>query len=93
MPDCLIPSAGALMFLFEGAFGAVLHTGDCRLTTDCVHALPLPPHPSRRIDYIFLDCTFARCTLQFPTKHDSIRQVLLLCDISSRGIAAQQPFT
>ncbi|TVU13640.1 hypothetical protein EJB05_37060, partial [Eragrostis curvula] len=38
---------GALMFLFEGAFGAVLHTGDCRLTTDCVHALPLLPHPSR----------------------------------------------
>ncbi|TVU24034.1 hypothetical protein EJB05_26426, partial [Eragrostis curvula] len=34
---------GALMFLFEGAFGAVLHTGDCRLTTNCVHALPLLP--------------------------------------------------
>ncbi|TVU50456.1 hypothetical protein EJB05_01828, partial [Eragrostis curvula] len=64
------------MFLFKGAFGTVLHTGDCRLTTDCVHALPLLPHPSRRIDYIFLDCTFARCTLQFPTKHDSIRQVI-----------------
>ncbi|TVU13913.1 hypothetical protein EJB05_37349, partial [Eragrostis curvula] len=62
---------GALMFLFEGAFGAMLHTGDCRLMTDCVHALPLLPHPSCRIDYIFLDCTFARCTLQFPTKHDS----------------------
>ncbi|TVU31232.1 hypothetical protein EJB05_22911, partial [Eragrostis curvula] len=76
------------MFLFEGAFGAVLHTGDCRLTTDCVHALPLLPHPSRQIDYIFLDCTFARCTLQFPTKHDSIRQkhlnapaVYLVCDM------------
>ncbi|TVU04205.1 hypothetical protein EJB05_50231, partial [Eragrostis curvula] len=67
---------GALMFLFESAFGAVLHTSDCRLTTDCVHALPLLPHPSRRIDYIFLDCTFARCMLQFPTKHDSIRQMI-----------------
>ncbi|TVU51420.1 hypothetical protein EJB05_02851, partial [Eragrostis curvula] len=76
MPDCLILSAGALMFLFEGAFGAVLHTGDLRLMTDCVHTLPLLPHLSRRIDYIFLNCTFARCTLQFPTKHDSIRQVI-----------------
>ena len=62
------------MFLFEGAFGTVLHTGDCRLTPDCLHALPLL---SRRIDYIFLDCTFARCSLQFPTKEDSIRQVVL----------------
>ncbi|TVU06807.1 hypothetical protein EJB05_46842, partial [Eragrostis curvula] len=67
---------GALMFLFEGTFGVVLHTGDCRLMTDCVHVLPLLPLPSRRIDYIFLGCTFARCTLQFPTKHDSIRQVI-----------------
>ncbi|TVU02133.1 hypothetical protein EJB05_52400, partial [Eragrostis curvula] len=67
---------GALMFLFEGAFGAVLHTGDCRLTTDSIHALPLLPHLTCRIDYIFLDCTFTRCTLQFPTKQDSIRQVI-----------------
>ncbi|XP_062195695.1 uncharacterized protein LOC133898901 [Phragmites australis] len=64
---------GAVMFLFEGAFGTVLHTGDCRLTPDCLHALPLL---SCRIDYIFLDCTFARCSLQFPTKEDSIRQVI-----------------
>ncbi|TVU17505.1 hypothetical protein EJB05_33545, partial [Eragrostis curvula] len=76
---------GALMFLFEGAFGAVLHTGDCRLTTDCVHALPLLPHPTRRIDYIFLDCTFARCTLPFPTnciwKHPNAPAVYLVCDM------------
>jgi DNA cross-link repair 1A protein len=80
MPDRLIPSAaGAVMFLFEGPFGAVLHTGDCRLTPDCLHALPLLTNPSRRIHYVYLDCTFARCPLQFPTKEDSIRQVLLLC--------------
>ncbi|TVU25432.1 hypothetical protein EJB05_27928, partial [Eragrostis curvula] len=66
----------ALMFLFKGAFSAMLHTSDCRLTTDCLHALPVLPHPSRRINYIFLNCTFARCTLQFPTKHDSICQVI-----------------
>jgi DNA cross-link repair 1A protein len=64
------------MFLFEGPFGAVLHTGDCRLTPDCLTALT-PPHLARgRIDYLFLDCTFARCALRFPTKEDSIRQVI-----------------
>jgi DNA cross-link repair 1A protein len=61
------------MFLFEGPFGAVLHTGDCRLTADCLSALM--PFLARRVDYLFLDCTFARCPLQFPTKEDSIRQV------------------
>ncbi|KAJ1266833.1 hypothetical protein BS78_07G009000 [Paspalum vaginatum] len=62
---------GAVMFLFDGPFGAVLHTGDCRLTPDCLSALT-----ARRIDCLFLDCTFARCPLHFPTKEDSIRQVI-----------------
>ncbi|XP_034600289.1 uncharacterized protein [Setaria viridis] len=76
---------GAVMFLFEGPFGAVLHTGDCRLTLDCLSALM--PLLARRIYYLFLDCTFARCPLQFPTKEDSIRQhpnapvVYLVCDM------------
>ncbi|CAL5009456.1 unnamed protein product [Urochloa decumbens] len=65
---------GAVMFLFEGPFGAVLHTGDCRLTPECLSAMM--PLLARRIDYLFLDCTFARCPLQFPTKEDSIRQVI-----------------
>lgn len=66
------------MFLFEGAFGNVLHTGDCRLTPDCIQGLPLmymyitgegpgasqsQRPPSCRIDYLFLDCTFAKCSL------------------------------
>lgn len=65
---------GAVMFLFEGPFGDVLHTGDCRLTPDCLSALT--SHLARRIDYLFLDCTFARCSLRFPATQDSIRQVI-----------------
>lgn len=65
--------ADAVMFLFEGPFGAVLHTGNCRLTLVCLSALM--PLLARRIYYLFLDCTFARCPLQFPTKEDSICQV------------------
>uniref|UniRef100_A0ACD5ZWC6 Uncharacterized protein n=1 Tax=Avena sativa TaxID=4498 RepID=A0ACD5ZWC6_AVESA len=80
---------GAVMFLFEGPFGSVLHTGDCRLTPDCIQGLPLryitaevpgasqpQPPPSCLIDYLFLDCTFSKCSLQFPAKEDSIRQVI-----------------
>uniref|UniRef100_A0ACD6AI67 Uncharacterized protein n=1 Tax=Avena sativa TaxID=4498 RepID=A0ACD6AI67_AVESA len=80
---------GAVMFLFEGPFGRVLHTGDCRLTPDCIQGLPLryitaeepresqpQPPPSCLIDYLFLDCTFSKCSLQFPAKEDSIRQVI-----------------
>jgi DNA cross-link repair 1A protein len=83
------------MFLFEGAFGNVLHTGDCRLTPNCIQGLPLryitaegpgasQASPSCRIDYLFLDCTFAKCSLQFPTKEASIRQVLALCCCSQQ---------
>ncbi|CAD6257201.1 unnamed protein product [Miscanthus lutarioriparius] len=32
---------GAVKFLFEGQFGTILHTGDCRLTPDCVQNLPM----------------------------------------------------
>ncbi|KAI4972368.1 hypothetical protein ZWY2020_003293 [Hordeum vulgare] len=77
----------AVMFLFEGAFGNALHTGDCRLTPDCIQGLPFryitaeapgasQAPPSCRIDYLFLDCTFAKCPLQFPAKEASIRQVI-----------------
>ena len=85
----LTPSTGAMMFMFEGSFGVVLHIGDCRLTLDCLSALmPLLAH---RIDYLFLDCTFVRCPLQFPTKGDSIRQVsyCFATSICIRQIAAR----
>ncbi|CAD6207812.1 unnamed protein product [Miscanthus lutarioriparius] len=32
---------GAVKFVFEGQFGTILHTGDCRLTPDCVQNLPM----------------------------------------------------
>lgn len=75
------------MFLFEGSFGNILHTGDCRLTLDCLQSLPekyvgrrhgMPPKCS--LDYIFLDCTFGKTShsQRFPSKHSAIRQVIWL---------------
>ncbi|VVB09646.1 unnamed protein product [Arabis nemorensis] len=74
---------GAVMFLFEGSFGNILHTGDCRLTWDCIQSLP-ENYVGRRhgnapnccLDYVFLDCTFGKSTQRFPTKHSAIRQII-----------------
>lgn len=74
------------MFLFEGSFGNILHTGDCRLTLDCLQSLPEKfvgtrhgMAPKCSLDYIFLDCTFGKSShsQRFPSKHSAIRQVIL----------------
>lgn len=72
------------MFLFEGGFGNILHTGDCRLTPDCLQNLPMK-YISKKgresissLDYLFLDCTFSKCHLKMPNKESSIQQVLYL---------------
>ncbi|XP_077224472.1 DNA repair metallo-beta-lactamase family protein [Tasmannia lanceolata] len=73
---------GAVMFLFEGDFGNILHTGDCRLTPECLQSLPMK-YLSKRgrenissLDYLFLDCTFGRCPLKMPSKSSAIQQVI-----------------
>ncbi|KAJ0972096.1 hypothetical protein J5N97_020055 [Dioscorea zingiberensis] len=73
---------GAVMFLFEGPFGNLLHTGDCRLTPDCLQSLPIKyitkkeRELSSHLDYLFLDCTFGRCSLDLPSKKSAIQQVI-----------------
>lgn len=73
---------GAVMFLFEGEFGSILHTGDCRLTSDCVQNLPLKYIAKKgkenvcRLDFVFLDCTFSKCFLKLPSKESAIQQVI-----------------
>uniref|UniRef100_A0A0E0CB50 DNA repair metallo-beta-lactamase domain-containing protein n=1 Tax=Oryza meridionalis TaxID=40149 RepID=A0A0E0CB50_9ORYZ len=73
---------GAVMFLFEGQFGSILHTGDCRLTPDCVQNLPLKYIAKKgkenicRLDFVFLDCTFSKRFLKLPSKESAIQQVI-----------------
>ncbi|XP_010270398.1 PREDICTED: protein artemis [Nelumbo nucifera] len=73
---------GAVMFLFEGNYGNILHTGDCRLTLECLQNLPEKyigkkgREPRCRLDYVFLDCTFGKFSLQIPNKHSAIQQVI-----------------
>ncbi|KAJ9541727.1 hypothetical protein OSB04_028233 [Centaurea solstitialis] len=73
---------GAVMLLFEGSFGNILHTGDCRLTPECLQRLPekylgnTSKEPKCRLDYVFLDCTFGSFSSKMPSKHVGIRQVI-----------------
>uniref|UniRef100_A0A2N9FT05 DNA repair metallo-beta-lactamase domain-containing protein n=1 Tax=Fagus sylvatica TaxID=28930 RepID=A0A2N9FT05_FAGSY len=73
---------GAVMFLFEGNFGNILHTVDCRLTPECLQSLPEKyvgkngKEPRCQLDYVFLDCTFGRFRQKIPSKHSAIRQVI-----------------
>ncbi|CAN6458631.1 unnamed protein product [Victoria cruziana] len=73
---------GAVMLLFEGEFGNILHTGDCRLTVDCIQNLPMQyasirgRKPQICLDYLFLDCTFSGHAMKFPSKDSAVQQVI-----------------
>ncbi|EXB68025.1 hypothetical protein L484_009632 [Morus notabilis] len=73
---------GAVMFLFEGNFGNILHTGDCRLSPECLRNLPEKylgkkgGKPKCPLDFVFLDCTFGKFSRMMPSKHAAIRQVI-----------------
>ncbi|CAK9216845.1 unnamed protein product [Sphagnum troendelagicum] len=74
---------GAVMLLFEGIFGSVLHTGDCRLTRDCLNQLPAKyvmnaAHKggTNTFDCLYLDCTFGKEMMAMPTRQDAIQQVI-----------------
>ncbi|TKY73833.1 5' exonuclease Apollo [Spatholobus suberectus] len=73
---------GAVMFLFEGKFGNILHTGDCRLTPECLLNLPdkyvgrKGKEPRCPLDCVFLDCTFGNFSRGMPSKHSAIQQVI-----------------
>ncbi|KAH9321743.1 hypothetical protein KI387_016382, partial [Taxus chinensis] len=73
---------GAIMLYFEGQFGNVLHTGDCRLSFDCLSKLPrkltLKNGKASRdyLDCLYLDCTFGKESVKMPSKYSSVKQVL-----------------
>ncbi|XP_054820227.1 uncharacterized protein LOC129319251 [Prosopis cineraria] len=73
---------GAVMFLFEGKFGNILHTGDCRLSPECLQNLPEKytgkkgKDPRCQLDCVFLDCTFGSFSQGMPSKHSAIQEVI-----------------
>ncbi|KAM3245011.1 hypothetical protein ACQJBY_056382 [Aegilops geniculata] len=82
--------AGAVMLLFEGPFGTILHTGDCRLTSHCVQKLLLKLEANLcRLDTVYLDLTFPKF-LEFPSKESAIQQVLPVRSEELNKIAAEK---
>jgi hypothetical protein len=76
---------GAVMFLIEGHGKAVLYTGDIRAEPWWVNSIVQNPLllpytlPSRRLDCIYLDTTFATKSepyREFPSKAEGIRELL-----------------
>lgn len=78
MDACHCP--GAVMFLFKGKMGTVLHTGDFRFHSSMLEN-PLLCPPGRRniemkgisidIDYLHLDNTFANPEYDFPSREEA----------------------
>lgn len=67
--------AGAVMLLFQGAFGTILHTGDSRMDEGVVNRVraALAGTP---IDLMYLDSTFGTCKQEFPTLRGAVQQVV-----------------
>lgn len=64
------------MLLFEGDFGNVLHTGDSRLTDDCLNNI-LGKYKAQQcvLDCVYLDCTFGKEHIRIPSKWEAFQQV------------------
>ncbi|CAL8471325.1 g10867 [Coccomyxa elongata] len=69
---------GAVMFLFDGPFGRVLHCGDFRWERDyqeqCLHPVLI----SAAIDTIYLDNTYAHPRYDFPPRSQACHEVIKL---------------
>ena len=74
---------GAVMFLFRGKMGTVLHTGDFRFDPKMLdNPLLVPPEKRHQVnqkgicfdvDYLHLDNTFANSDYDFPSREEAYR--------------------
>lgn len=73
---------GAVMILFKGKMGTVLHTGDFRLSENMFkNEILFPPNlrnPQMKgisipVDYLFLDNTFANPLVDFPSRDEAYK--------------------
>ncbi|KAH7662290.1 DNA cross-link repair 1B protein [Dioscorea alata] len=72
---------GAVMYLFRGEFGTVLHTGDFRWELDSERAQLarrnlLDALGGERVDLLYLDNTYCHPFFSFPTREVAAQQVV-----------------
>ena len=84
---------GAVMFLFKGKMGTVLHTGDFRFAEAMFDNEWLCPVEKRNpqfkgitvdVDYLHLDNTFANSEYDFPSREEAYQGCLLYTSPSPR---------
>eukprot|EP00117_Sycon_ciliatum_P050209 scpid46843/ scgid35468/ 5&apos; DNA cross-link repair 1B protein; SNM1 homolog B len=67
---------GSVMFLFEGPFGTILHTGDFRYSP----SFHVPLHPvlrgEKHVDMLYLDNSYCNPTCIFPTREKATDKIL-----------------
>jgi DNA repair metallo-beta-lactamase len=69
------------MFLFEGYFGTILHTGDFRYTPRMFQSMPRLASGRLQVDDVYLDDTFGDPKYtHFVTTDEAVRQVKQLVD-------------
>ena len=75
---------GAVMFLFEGAFGRVLHTGDFRYSPEMLASLKshLGTEP---LDLAFVDNTYALTDREILTERSTVSEMLDIVKSSMRN--------
>lgn len=61
---------GAVMVLFHGYFGTILHTGDCRFAPAMFSTLPAA------VDLLLLDCTYCHPRFQLPSREQAFEQLV-----------------
>ncbi|WOK91897.1 5' exonuclease Apollo [Canna indica] len=72
---------GAVMYLFHGAFGLVLYTGDFRWESSSKRAelakkMLLDALQGNTVDVLYMDNTYCHPSLSFPPRHVAAQQVI-----------------
>ncbi|XP_050407438.1 5' exonuclease Apollo [Patella vulgata] len=68
---------GAVMFLFEGHFGKILHTGDFRFSESMIEDSLLKNHLGS-IDVLYLDNTYCHPSCVFPSRDQVTQSIIAL---------------
>lgn len=75
---------GAVMFLFEGAFGKVLHTGDFRYSAQMIRSLTSRLGPHSYLDLAFVDNTYALVEREILTREDTVSEIIRIIKTSRK---------
>ena len=71
---------GAVMFLFEGSFGKILHTGDFRFHPSMLEEDSLLFKHIGSIDRLYLDNTYCSPKCVFPSRQEALEEIVNIAE-------------